>query len=176
MYEWEGQELSRASRICAERDPRRFRTALLTRGTTPEGKPAEVLQWFRNRSELAHYLWRIEPQRWGFRQATLIDLKDRTQDIIAAIEVVGLAEPVREALNKAASLAFEIHWWGTFEALKASPEATPKSLRATFHAAHADNRGGTELADDEAAPMIEFLRSRYLPPYCPPIEAPSASD
>ena len=176
MYEWEGQELARASRICAERDPRRFRTALLTRGTTPSGESVEVLQWFRNRSELAHYLWRIEPQRWGFRQATLIDFKDRTQDMIAAIEVVGLDEPVREALNKAASPVFEIHWWGTFEELKSSPDGTASSFRAAYRASRGSTCGDSPLADDETAPMVEFLHRRYFPPYCPPTEAPSAAD
>ncbi len=134
-----------------------------------------MLQWFRNRSELAHYLWRIEPQRWGFRQAALIDIKDHTQDMIAAIEVVGLAEPVREALNHITAPAFEIHWWGSFEELKASPDGAPSSVRAAYRTAHGGSGGGV-LPDEEAALLIEFLRRRYLPPYCPLADAPSAPD
>ena len=165
MYEWEGESLEVASGICAERDPRHFRTALLTQG--PGIPPPQALQWFRSRSELAHYLWRIEPQRWRFEAASLIRFKDKTQDLVAALEVVGLVDSLREAFNSIAADAFQIMWWGTFEDVKSAAQPWPTAVRQAFRSDTGRAGGGDPLRDDDASALIDFLQARYTPPYCP---------
>jgi hypothetical protein len=147
MYAWEGRLFDDIATLCARRDPRRHPLGCLTAGAGPE----PVLQWFRDRPELSAFLHRMEPQRWGIRLDRLATFKARTEGVFIKMDVFGPTAELREALNAISRPAFEIRWWGKFDALRAADEPLPASLRKAFHGSP------TPVADDEVDAFVAFL-------------------
>ncbi len=159
MFDWEGRDIVDASRLIAKRDPRRYRTGLLTAGARPEGS-ACALQWFRGHPEMAQFLMRVEPRRWGLEMSELIAFKARVQDVITAVDVTGPDESLRSLFNELATPHFAVRWWGTLDDLKAGRGDWPRTLLARFQ----DLSPGTEpkpLDNRQVADLIEFLKTEY---------------
>ncbi|SEO56270.1 hypothetical protein [Aquisalimonas asiatica] len=115
MFPWEGKELAEIDALMAARDPRRYRLALVT--DTADGD-ATVMVWFSGRSEMGHYLARVEPRRRGLDGLDYIRLRDALQETLAGLEIRGTSNDLREAVNLCADPLFRIRWWGTLESLR----------------------------------------------------------
>lgn len=125
MFPWEGQALPAIDAMMRERDPRRYRLALLT--TTADGDSA-VMVWFPGRSELGQYLARVEPRRRGLEGLEYAQLRDTLQARLAALEVRGTTAELRESVNEHTLPVFRIHWWGTLESLRQGGDAWSRSM------------------------------------------------
>lgn len=148
MHAWEGRPFEDIAPLAARRDPRRYPVGCVT----GDGD-VEVVQWFRTVPELVQYLLRMEPQRWGFRQAKLIAIKPRLQPVLTTVDVTGLTEPSRVALNAETEPAYRILWWGDFGALLAGRDPWSSRLLEAADALHLE---GEARADAVAA----HLRAR----------------
>ncbi len=148
MHAWEGRPFEDIAPLTTRRDPRRYPVGCVT----GDGH-AEVIQWFRSVPELVQYLLRMEPQRWGFREAKLIEIKPRLQPVLTTVDVMGLSEPSRTALNAETKPAYRILWWGGFGELLAGGDPWSHRLLEVADAARLD---GEARADAVAA----YLRAR----------------
>jgi hypothetical protein len=152
MYAWEGRPFDDIAILCARRDPRRYPLGCLTAG--PGSEPPPVLQWFRDRPELSAFLHRMEPQRWGIRLNRLTDFKTRSQSVFVQLDVFGPSDELREAHNAISRPAFEIRWWGGFDALRSTAQPQPAALRTAFHGS------ARAVDDDELDAFVAFLRAQ----------------
>ncbi|MEX0732908.1 MAG: hypothetical protein WED00_06005 [Aquisalimonadaceae bacterium] len=162
MFNWEGQDAASACAAIAERDPRRYRIGMLTTGPWPAG-PDCALQWFGHHSELAQFLLRVEPRRWGINTGELIAFKARVQDVITTVDVAGITEQQRCRFNDLSAPAFGVRWWGTLEALKQGRGAWPRELLRGFDDLPA-NAEVAALDNHRVADLIQFLQSQYPGP------------
>lgn len=144
MFGWEGRPFDDIARLTLKRDPRRYRV-----GCATGDDEREYVQWFRTVPELVQFLLRMEPQRWGIRQAALIDHKSRLQPVLTEVDVKGLQEPLREALNAVTEPTYRIVWWGAFETLCRATQGWPGRLRQA---------AGAEPGDQDT--VAEYLRER----------------
>ena len=123
MHAWEGRPFADIARLPLKRDPRRYPVGC----ATGDGV-REAVQWFRNIPELAQFLRRMEPQRWGLAGPELIDCKAALEPALTQVDVLGLTEANRRAHNAVTAPRYRILWWGTLEALLAAPEDWPRGL------------------------------------------------
>lgn len=112
MHAWEGQQFSDIERIPQDRDPRRFPL-----GCIIANGECEVVQWFRNMPEIAQWLRRMEPQRWGLRGPELIRIKAELEPVLTRVDVYGLDDASRAAHNAVTQAFYRIVTWGDFKAL-----------------------------------------------------------
>jgi hypothetical protein len=125
MHGWEGQPFDEVAELTMKRDPRLYPVCCVT------GNDAQqYIQWFRNVTETSHYLSRMEPQRWGYRQAQLIQHKTELQSVLTQVDVKGFQEDLRQAFNQVTEPIYRIVWWGAFDSFRHAPEGPPASLRA----------------------------------------------
>lgn len=155
MYGWEGRPFDDIAALAARRDPRRYPMGCLTGGRSG-GDGRHVLQWFRHVGEMTAFLIRMEPQRWGVSLANLIELKSRTGEILTIADVEGPTEPVRIAHNAVTAPAFEILWWGSWDALLSGGEGWPGETLEAFA-----GRRDAALPDGRIEAFLAFLRQRY---------------
>lgn len=162
MYSWEGQDLADACKTVWERDPRRYRLGLLTHGPRPDGE-AYSLSWFGHHAELAQFLMRVEPRRWGVVTGDLIAFKATIQDTITAIEVNGLTESLRSRFNALCEPAFNVLWWGGLEDLKTGSGPWPHELRRRFQGAPTGYSAShpEPLENPRVPDFIRFLHETY---------------
>jgi len=161
MYEWEGQDVAAVEKLLASRDPRRHRLLLVSCSPWPDqGDPSGTrLSWFADKGELSQFLWRVEPARHGLAPFQLVQLKDRVQTVITALDVTGPSEALQTQYNELAAPALGVLWWGRLEALKGDRDAWPAAQRNLYL--------GTQGADPppldnrETAAFVAFLQRRY---------------
>ncbi|KAB7619740.1 hypothetical protein [Alkalilimnicola sp. S0819] len=153
MHLWEGKDLDESLRMPRRRDPVHFRTGMLL---GPDEHEPQALCWFRDPGELASYLHRIEPQRWGLRGPALLGYKDATGDLCTRIDMLGPEEGLRLELNRCAAPHFAILWWGDLRELLFAPTPWPRRLRRDF-------LGGSARAirQEEAPAFVDQLSARY---------------
>lgn len=125
MHGWEGQPFDDVAQLTMKRDPRLYPVGCVTGNDT-----REYIQWFRTVSETSHYLSRMEPQRWGFRQAELIQHKTELQAALTQVDVKGFHEEIRQAFNAITEPTYRIVWWGAFDTLRFDPSGFPARLRS----------------------------------------------
>jgi hypothetical protein len=126
MHAWEGRPFDDVVRLAVRRDPKRHPFGLVTgRSNEPS---SEVLQWFRHADEMAAFLWRMEPQRWGLRLGKLAEFKARIEPVIVQLNVIGPNEALRQAHNEISRPHFEVRWWGSLEALRTGQGAWAEAL------------------------------------------------
>ena len=130
MFPWEGMDLVDIDAHFGERDPRRYRLALVT--ATPGGETPTVT-WFSGRSELGHYLARIEPRRRGLDGLDYIQLRDKLQEALAGLEIRGTTSTFRRHLNTLTQPVFEIRWWGTLDAMRQGEDQWTSALLAALN-------------------------------------------
>jgi len=176
MFSWEGQEVITASAEVALRDPRKYRIGLLTTGPWPPAGPAQphesgveqkrhgqsALHWFGRHPELAQFLMRVEPRRWGMEMGELIAFKARIHSLITAMEVTGLNEDLRAAFNEMAAPLFGIRWWGSLETLKQGQGDWPQEVLLRYAGLPRDHAPVT-LENREIPGLISFLQRDYAP-------------
>jgi len=125
MHAWEGQQFSDIERIPQDRDPRGFPLGcIISNGDTP------VRQWFRNMPEIAQWLRRMEPQRWGLRGPALIAIKAQLEPVLTRVDVYGLEEASRQAHNAITQPTYAILAWGDFKALASGNDAAQVMAKA----------------------------------------------
>lgn len=163
MYSWEGQDVATACATVAERDPRRYRIAMLTRSPWQDGTDF-ALYWFGRPQELAQFLMRVEPRRWGVEMGDLIAFKAQVQEVITTIEVTGIDEHLRELFNGLSAPVFGVHWWGTLEALKTGHGEWPREVLCRFSGLSA-GEDPAPLENREVPSLIRFLQQEYPPPH-----------
>jgi hypothetical protein len=146
MHAWEGRPFDDVARLAVRRDPTRYPFGLVT--GRPDEPQSEVLQWFRHADEMAAFLWRLEPQRWGLRLGELAEFKARTEPVIVQLNVIGPNEALRQAHNEISRPHFEVRWWGNLEELRAGQGAWAEALREDVNAA------------GDAA-LLAYLRARF---------------
>jgi len=125
MHGWEGQPFDEVAELTMKRDPRLYPVCCVTGDDTHE-----YIQWFRNVTETAHYLSRMEPQRWGYRQAELIQHKTELQSVLTQVDVRGFHEDIRQAFNEVTEPTYRIVWWGAFDTFREAIDGPPARLRA----------------------------------------------
>lgn len=160
MYAWEGRPFADIARLCARRDPRRYPVGMAT-AAPREGTPV-VLQWFRDPSKLAAFLWRMEPQRWGLRGPTLAEFKMRSEAALVPVPVLGLTEPLRRGYNALSLPHFGVVWWGSWPELTAAADGWPRQVVAAYRQI-GENAMPTAVGADEADRFLAYLRAHYLP-------------
>lgn len=129
MFPWEGMEIEAIEAMMATRDPRRYRTGLVTRNLE-SGRHYSA--WFSGRSELGHYLARVEPRRHGIEGLDYVRMRDRLQDTLAALEIRGPDPRLRDAVNALAQPAFQVAWWGPLESLRQGEDTWSRQLLDTL--------------------------------------------
>jgi hypothetical protein len=156
MHAWEGKPFEDIAPLTARRDPRRYPLGCVT----GDGR-TEVIQWFRSMPELSQYLLRMEPQRWGYRQADLIALKAKLEPALTMVDVMGLSEATRAAVNAVTEPAYHILWWGEFNRLAEGSDPWSQRLLTAAEARH--------LADGPRIDaLVSYLRQRARSEWPPP--------
>jgi len=123
-YAWEGHAFNEIKRMPQRRDPRAYQIGYAaTDGTTT------AIQWFRRVPELAQFILRMEPQRWGYRLGALIAHKNALQPVITEVDVKGLQPDLLDRLNDITRPTYEIAWWGTFKELCTDEAGWPAAFR-----------------------------------------------
>ena len=112
LHIWEGQNFADVDLLVQLRDPRRF-----TLGCATGNGETVVLQWFRNMPEIAQWLRRMEPQRWGLKGPALIHIKTELEPVLTGVDVYGLSETSRQAHNRITDAHYRVEWWGDYETL-----------------------------------------------------------
>ncbi len=107
MHIWEGKGFDEALALIAERDPRRFGFGCATRNAH-----TTALQWFWNMPEIAQWLRRMEPQRWGLRGPDLIAMKAELEPVLTQVDVYGFSESARNRHNACTQPQYALIWWG----------------------------------------------------------------
>lgn len=148
---WEGKPFDEVAKLAQRRDPRRYPVGCAT-GNGHRG----VIQWFLTVPELVQYLLRMEPQRWGYRGAALIELKPRLQAVLTGVDVLGLSEDARARLNTVTEPGYRIEWWGSFSQLLAAEGPWSRSL---VDAAGAASLAPAKRAGRLAEYLMEYSRS-----------------
>lgn len=173
MFSWEGEDVVDACTDVAARDPRTYRIGMLTMAPWPDGSTF-ALHWFGRHPEMAQFLMRVEPRRWGVEMGELIAFKARVQGVVTAIDVTGPSEEHRHAFNELAAPHFGIAWWGSLEALKEGRGHWPENLLRKYRGSSPDT-APEPLANQETAEFIRFLQ-REFPPQAPedPDQEPQA--
>lgn len=154
MFPWEGKELAEIDALMAARDPRRYRLGLVTE--TPSDN-STVMVWFSGRSELGHYLARVEPRRRGLEGLEYIRLRDPLQELLTGLEIRGTTTELRDAVNACANPVFRIRWWGTLEALREGEDPWAQAELSELRPA-----ATPPLPARRTAELLERLR-RYAP-------------
>lgn len=143
MHGWEGRPFDDVAQLTMKRDPRRYPVCCVTGNDS-----VEYIQWFRNVTETSHFLSRMEPQRWGYRQAELIHHKTELQSVLTQVDVKGFQEDLRQAFNAITEPTYRIVWWGAFDSFREYSEGAPARLR-------------TELGDPpDLEALVDALRER----------------
>lgn len=143
MHGWEGKPFDDVARLTMKRDPRRFPVCCVT-----GDDHHDYIQWFRNVSETSHYLSRMEPQRWGFRKAELIQHKTQLQSVLTQVDVKGFQEELRQTFNAITEPTYRIVWWGAFDSFRQAPDGFPARMR-------------TELGNPaDVETLVQALRER----------------
>jgi len=160
MYAWEGRAFEDIARLCARRDPRRYPVGMAT--AAPREDTPVVLQWFKEPSELAAFLWRMEPQRWGLRGLALTEHKNDGEAALIPVPTLGLTEQIRQAHNRISLPGFGVVWWGRWEELLAARNGWPRQVVRDFRGT-ADEAAPAPVAPAEADRFLAYLRGHYLP-------------
>ena len=154
MHAWEGRAFEDIATLCIRRDPRRYPVGCVT--GRPGHESPEVLQWFRHVGELAAFLWRMEPQRWGLRLGDLADFKTRIEPIVVRLDVEGTQDGLREAHNSISRPRFEVRWWGSFADLRAARGEWAWGAVERFRAS--TGNALSPLTEEEVDEFLKFLR------------------
>ena len=125
MFPWEGEDIDAIEALMATRDPRRYRLGLVTRNLETG---QHSCAWFSGRSELGHYLARVEPRRHGLEGLDYIRVRDRLQDTLAALEIRGTDPRLRASVNGLTEPVFRVAWWGTLESLRQGEDDWSRDL------------------------------------------------
>lgn len=152
MYVWEGKSFAEVADLPRRRDPTRYAIGALISCGEPRG---QVLLWFHRRAELAAFLWRMEPQRWGLKGPALIQYKDASADLFTRVDMLGLEPELREQLNELAQPQFHVDWWGHLRELMTSEGQLAQELRVAFQG----NAG--PLGDQQVAAFADYLQQRF---------------
>ena len=123
LHIWEGQNFADVDLLIQRRDPRRF-----TLGCATGNGETTVLQWFRNMPEIAQWLRRMEPQRWGLKGPALIHIKAELEPVLTGVDVHGLNEASREAHNRITDAHYQVEWWGDFQTLAGAADEWSRQL------------------------------------------------
>ncbi|MFV8833658.1 hypothetical protein [Aquisalimonas sp.] len=154
MFPWEGKDIAEIDALMAARDPRRYRLGLVT---DSGGDASTVMVWFSGRSEMGHYLARVEPRRRGLDGLDYIRLRDVLQDALAGLEIRGTSAELRDAVNACAAPVFQVRWWGTLETLRQGDAPWTRARLAELQPAAAP-----PLPARRTAELLEQLQ-RYAP-------------
>ena len=163
MFPWEGKDIADVEALIAERDPYRYRIGALTVSATGARPPA--MAWFSGRSEMGHYLARVEPRRHGLKGPALIQAREALQQALAGLEVRGLNKDTRAAVNDAAREAFHLAWWGSLEHLCQGGDEVAASLLAEL-----DPPAESPLPTRRIPELVRFLHANL------PVRAPEHGD
>lgn len=129
MFPWEGKDIDAIEALMATRDPRRYRVGLVTRNLE-SGRYS--CAWFSGRSELGHYLARVEPRRQGLEGLDYIHVRDSLQNTLAALEIRGPDARLRDSVNALAEPVFQVAWWGPLESLRQGEDDWSRHLLSTL--------------------------------------------
>jgi hypothetical protein len=90
----------------------------------------------------------MEPQRWGFRKADLIQHKTQLQSVLTQVDVKGFQEELRQTFNAITEPTYRIVWWGAFDSFRQAPDGFPARMR-------------TELGNPaDVETLVQALRER----------------